>query len=503
MSKKRNLNPYIKKLQDELTPEELYKAIEYFPDYASSYRKKPSHERKRLAEEIKFFRYPLPFNFEFYETLMRTLRQGYSDRDPNDPEWRAKINQGDYDTSGSNVTGFSMLGESGMGKTSTLKLILPLIPKKIIHHECNGEKFSQTQIVWLKIECPSTKSTKRLCRDFFEAVDKEVGTTYKKKHANSRLEDLLSDMPMVAAELALGVLIIDEIQRLKRATKQGAQEMLDFFVELSNKIGVPIVLVGTPDAKEVFENLKAMARRFEPMYLDNLAKDGDFERVLRKLWKFQYTNKETMISQDLIDVFWDETRGVLDTMIKLYHDVQMYVIGGGNETITPDIIRKVAEKTIPLTRSINQNGIAQDVQSKNTPIPVANQPIKPTGEENNYTKRDMLAHTFVVTLKYPLPKAQNFAATLIQKFPGFDISSLAMEGFNIHSQKSATKQNHPPSPPSRKKNKKKKEPDIDINSLPPDDLRRILKKGEKEGISAYDALKQNGAIKSITDLLED
>jgi hypothetical protein len=58
-------------------------------------------------------------------------------------------------------------------------------------------------------------------------------------------------MANVAAVLGLGVLVIDEIQRLNEASSGGAAKMLNFFGQMVNQFSVPVVLVGTFKANTV------------------------------------------------------------------------------------------------------------------------------------------------------------------------------------------------------------------------------------------------------------
>ena len=43
----------------------------------------------------------------------------------------------------------------------------------------------------------------------------------------------------------LGLLVIDEIQHLNQAKSGGAEKMLNFFLQLMNTLGLPVVLIGT------------------------------------------------------------------------------------------------------------------------------------------------------------------------------------------------------------------------------------------------------------------
>ncbi|MBF4270378.1 ATP-binding protein, partial [Vibrio anguillarum] len=99
----------------------------------------------------------------------------------------------------------------------------------------------------------------------FRAMDRALGTSnYERQYSMSKrpsIETLLAAMAQVANAHAVGVLIIDEIQHLSRSRSGGSEKMLNFFVTLVNTIGLPVILVGTPRAREIFEADMRSARR--------------------------------------------------------------------------------------------------------------------------------------------------------------------------------------------------------------------------------------------------
>src|SRR5699024_12722126 len=48
----------------------------------------------------------------------------------------------------------SIIGISGIGKTTAIERLLLMYPQVIKHEEYKGQPFNRTQIVWLKIDCP-------------------------------------------------------------------------------------------------------------------------------------------------------------------------------------------------------------------------------------------------------------------------------------------------------------------------------------------------------------
>ncbi|PIB68782.1 hypothetical protein AOA60_01120, partial [Pseudomonas sp. 2822-17] len=76
-------------------------------------------------------------------------------------------------------------------------------------------------------------------------------------------------------------LVIDEIQRMKKG--EAAQQMIDFFVELENKLGVPLIYIGTYKAFPIFSTLLANGRRAGGMgadFLDPMKQDKEWDLFL-------------------------------------------------------------------------------------------------------------------------------------------------------------------------------------------------------------------------------
>src|SRR5690606_18051554 len=94
-----------------------------------------------------------------------------------------------------------------------------------------------------------------LCINFFQQIDRLLGTNYESKYVGSRTsaDVLMGYIPMIANLHGLGVLIIDEIQNLSLAKSGGAQSLLNFFVTLVNIIGLPVILIGTMKALEILQ----------------------------------------------------------------------------------------------------------------------------------------------------------------------------------------------------------------------------------------------------------
>lgn len=78
-------------------------------------------------------------------------------------------------------------------------------------------------------------------------------------------------MAKVAGNISLGGLFIDEIQRIHKGHSGGEEKMIDFITELTNSLGIPIVLIGTFKALYLFKTSLANTRRGIPDgYAENI-----------------------------------------------------------------------------------------------------------------------------------------------------------------------------------------------------------------------------------------
>ncbi len=339
------------------------------PSYHASERLLPPERRLLAVQRIANYIDPMWVFLDLEQRFSRVIRNGYLARNPLSAEWRKqmlaafpKIDLG-KDMPGyvpqvrSTAAGFSILGVSGIGKSTAVESVLSLYPQLIIHTEYNGIPFDQQQLTWLKLDCPFDGSVRGLCLMFFQVVDQILGTRFYQKYNNKRrsTDELLPLMKNTAAVTGLGVLVIDEIQRLSSAASGGAEKMLNFFVELINTIGVPVVLIGTFKAYGLLASEFAQARRSAgqgDLVWPNLKFDDDWEFFIKGLWRYQWTSTPTELTEELSRTIYDESQGITDIAVKLYMLAQWAVIGEEDEALTPETFKRVARESLQLARPI-------------------------------------------------------------------------------------------------------------------------------------------------------
>ncbi|WP_421842155.1 AAA family ATPase [Marinobacter algicola] len=347
-----------------------------------------------ISQLLDGFFQPLARHIELESKVSIMLRQGYVGRNLATGDLSAhlqngyeRIKSGDlkafrFDHVESTAKSLAFIGCSGSGKTSSLNRILATYPQLIHHPEHNF-----TQIVFLKIDCPHDGSLKSLCHNFFREIDSILGTDYVRRYGEKRhgVETMIALMSQLANTYAIGLLVIDEIQHLSVRASGGAEKMLNFFVTLVNEISVPVVMVGTPKARSVFETDLRSARRgagFGSILWEPLNQPSPEQSALRtewgaftqKLWKYQWLTKAgDTISEELRDLWFDLSQGIMDVVIKLFVLSQIRAVVTGTERITPNIMKAVYHDELkpihPMMEALRSGDPAKIAQYSDLTIP--------------------------------------------------------------------------------------------------------------------------------------
>ncbi|MCM3006709.1 ATP-binding protein [Priestia koreensis] len=370
-------NPFIEALPNRISIDEFLDKMISLPQFESVFLTFSVEERLELIRQVRpSFWLPLPSHYEKYRGLYNMIKIGYQSRNPVftmynrqfsigwDQIFESGLNEIGVNIAGNVQTAQSLaeIGLSGMGKSKVYERLLKHLFPQVIHHtEYKGKKLTVTQVVWLKIECPSGKSVGALCKNFYDAVDKILGSNFYEKYGEKggTIDSLSKRMVKVAAQINLGVLIIDEIQNVHKAHSGGDQRMINFITELVNTIGIPVIIIGTFKALYLFKNSLANSRRGVPdEYSENIVsfmqeESWEWHQFIESLWDLQYTNKSTPLTDDLKKAFYYHSMGIPDIAVKLFMHVQSKaILNGEDEKITISLINEVASRSLRLLQPV-------------------------------------------------------------------------------------------------------------------------------------------------------
>lgn len=177
---------------------------------------------------------------------------------------------------------------------------------------------------------------------------------------------MLINMTKLAWMYGIGVLVIDEIQHLLNA-KNDMDEMLNFFVTLSNTVGIPTVLIGTSKAQQIFNGNFRQARRAASegsIIWDRMQKDSEeWTFFLESIWEFQGLKKIVQLTDKIKDVFYEECQGITSVAVNLFLLAQERALQEGDEEITIKILRDTAQIDLkmiqPMIRALRNNNLSE------------------------------------------------------------------------------------------------------------------------------------------------
>lgn len=345
-------------------------------------------------------------------------------------------------------------------------------------------------------------------------VDSLLGANYYKKFANGRLSvnSMLPVISQITRITNLGVMIIDEIQHLSTAKSGGSEKMLNFFVTLINTINVPVILIGTNKAMPILQSEFRQARRGSgqgDMIWERMKQDDSWDILIEGMWDYQWVKKPTHLTQELKDVLYEESQGITDIAVKLYVMAQIRAIATGREEITPNLIKYVAKENLKLVRPMldalktgNVNKIVEfgDIRSLDVDEFMSgqlnqinlNQKIKEVQKQKKKVSTDnesVKEHAILKLLDLDIEpkKAKKYVDLVIESDAGtVSVKEIVKKAFSLiieSETKSSVKE-------------RKRKPSLEFSE---NDLRHIVEEGKKKQLSAYEALKNNGYIKSVDE----
>jgi hypothetical protein len=304
-----------------------------------------SSNRIEMLEGLRFFFQPLPRHFNLTQDIFSMTRSGYVGRCPS---WGKPIMTG-VDPA---MESAALIGSSGTGKSLSLRRELRLIDQVILHTNYEGSVISETQVCWLRVECPHDASPRGLCCAIFEKLDAILGTQYADEFGGERstANKMIPAVATLASLHYLGLLVIDEIQNLLNRKSSASADLLNFIVRIVNDFGVPVLMVGTSEAGSFLARDFRVTRRttglLQPYWGRLNERESEWKLFTDALWKYQYVRKRTELTAELRHQFFDLTQGIPDLAVKLFFLSQRYAINERVEKLTADLLLKVNETSL-------------------------------------------------------------------------------------------------------------------------------------------------------------
>lgn len=355
-------NPLIEALPPIFSEAEVYRILKHYPkvDLAAE-QAAPVHERVHCVSALDDLVIPLPIAYDVETALSILIRRGYAPRNPFSREWRHQgfgIREAmadplaDYEIRSKSVPAMMVTGVSGSGKTTLLETLLGAYPQTIVHTEYHGQRFNTKQLVWIEVNASFDASLKGLILAMFGEVDTALGTNYRQQFDRSKrtIDTLIGNLAQVFTTHQLGVLYVDEIQCLLLRGMDEAKLALSLFLKIANVCKVPMVFSCTYAAASLFAKVARNARRvcsggYFDLALPRTYKEEVWDKlVLEAVWKkYQWVPEPAPLDDDLRELYFQLTQGILAVFIALHRASQIYAIRRKLPSVDAAILQKVYE----------------------------------------------------------------------------------------------------------------------------------------------------------------
>ncbi len=301
-----------------LSQAEILRRLIYLPPVPANVDATPIHIRKHLLADILRMHIPTSEGLALAESIGFMIRQGYVHRNPaSSATWQRIYAPGATDSSHSAVQlGSTVVGLSGVGKSTAVERALALFPQVVIHESFPRLANPVRQLVWLKVDVPQSGKIRELVENMAIATDSALGTNYA--------EELLSSSVKSGGTLANlwlgkvfchfpGLLVLDEIQNLfkieRKAVREAAarakvikrpelrvadDEALKLILNLTNTTKIPVLACGTPDGIDALGARMSTIQRLVTAGCHRIphavSVDDDFfrNRLFPQLCKYQW-----------------------------------------------------------------------------------------------------------------------------------------------------------------------------------------------------------------------
>lgn len=139
-------------------------------------------------------------------------------------------------------------------------------------------------------------------------------------------------------EIEPRMLVIDEVQNLIAGTYREQRRMLNLLRFLGNELRIPLVCLGSHEARDAIRGDAHLNSRFEPYGLPPWRNDADFQGLIGGLLRSLPLRLPTELTDSALRRLVDASRGITATVFRMITELAVNAILAGAERITPEAI---------------------------------------------------------------------------------------------------------------------------------------------------------------------
>jgi hypothetical protein len=327
--------------------DELKSALEVIPHYDESIRLENDALRLMALNELYNIYLPSEMSLEIYSKLylamLRSLqKKGTKLAIQQKNENFKAIQQSSYSGIIGGSDSFTIIGTSGIGKSSAIARAISLITEN---------RIIEVQNPYVKIipclisQCPFDCSAKGLLLEILRKVDEWLGSKYYENalRARATTDMLIGNVSQVSLN-HIGLLVVDEIQNI--CNNRSGNSLVAVLTQLINNSGISICMVGTPESSAFFEQAMQLARRSLGLHYSTMPYDNYFREFCKTVFRFQYVKQRTELTDALTEWLYEHSSGIISIVISLIHDAQEIAILNKKEILNIDTLNEAYQKRL-------------------------------------------------------------------------------------------------------------------------------------------------------------
>lgn len=350
------------KLPEMKSGNELIAALSIIPEYDETICQQNQAVRLTALSDLYQIYIPSQMSIEIYNKLYLALlrsmqKKGSQMAIKQRYENYKAMQQQSYSGILGGSDSFTIIGTSGIGKSSAISRAISLITKNRI---IETDKPYTKIIPCLIVQCPFDSSVKGLLLEILRKVDEELGTDHYIRAVKSRASttDMLIGAVSSIALNNIGMLVVDEIQNV--VNSKNGKSLIGALTQLINNSGISICMVGTPESTVFFEQAMQLARRSVGLQYTTMKYDEYFQSFCKIIFKYQFLKNQTEITAAITEWLYEHSAGVVSVVVSLIHDAQEIAILTGKEVLNLDTLNEAYQQRLTLLHGYIQPSVIQN-----------------------------------------------------------------------------------------------------------------------------------------------
>ena len=378
------------KLPEMKSGNELISALSIIPEYDETICQQNQAVRLMALSDLYQIYIPSQMSLEIYSKLYLALlrsmqKKGTQMAIKQRYENYKAIQQQSYSGILGGSDSFTIIGTSGIGKSSAISRAISLITENRI---IETDKPYTKIIPCLIVQCPFDSSVKGLLLEILRKVDEELGTDHYIHAIKSRASttDMLIGAVSSIALNNIGMLVVDEIQNV--VNSKNGKSLIGALTQLINNSGISICMVGTPESTVFFEQAMQLARRSVGLQYTTMKYDEYFHSFCKVIFKYQFLKNRTEITAAITEWLYEHSAGVISVVVSLIHDAQEIAILTGKEVLNLDTLNEVYQQRLSLLHGYIQPSVIQNkptTKKKKTAASVKKNQIQSQPKQEEYS----------------------------------------------------------------------------------------------------------------------